>query len=403
MAKISIAQRIKRAMIGLSLVLCLVFMVLTMLMVYVVEDQVFINLLKNEQHQLEQLAVDQRDDWQPSNQYMQWYLNEQQVPAEILSVTDSALGVYEYFDDGQAGFVLRGRFPDEGGDYLISFDVSGLLAVRSSRLDLWILIATVSLLLMMVSVWLAYRLANRSLSPIKQLTAQLQDEHQDLPQGFAADFSGDEVGILAQQLAHAIDRANQAAQREFEFNRGISHELRTPIQIAQNSLELMSLDHQRGTEHTPAMRRLERAITDMHKITEAFLWLAHGKLKDNQTVDVEAVIVALKHRYQNDYPDRAITFTHDPMLKYVVPPSVLWVMLDNLLRNAMQHSHDGDVVCEFNKQYISIENMKDQLSGHSGYGLGLAIIERLCEHLHWRLEVVKALKDRHKVMIHVTV
>ncbi len=396
---ISIAHRIKRAMIGLTLVLCLVFTSLTLLLVYVVEDQVFINLLKSEQQQYEQSTVAERQHWQPGHQHMRLYHTWQDLPAEMQAIVTPGLGIYEYFDQGRAGFVLRGRLPESVTDYAISFDVSPLLAVRSSRFDLWLMIAVVSLVLLVVSVWVAYQLANKTLSPLKQLTQQLQDEHQELPHGFAADFYGDEVGVLAQQLEVSIDQAKQAAQREFEFNRGVSHELRTPIQIAQNALELLQLAAP-GVDREQVIQRLQKALFSMQHITAAFLWLASDDSALESSCDGRAVMAQLLHNHQSSHPDRSIEVSYAQQVHYSAPTPVLTVILDNLLRNALQHSRHGVVRCEFNASTIRITNSLDHHHQQPGYGLGLGIVRRLCERLHWRLEVADQTAETFKITVH---
>lgn len=398
--KISIAQRIKRSMIGLTLVLSLVFTILAMMMVYVVEDQVFINILKHEQQSYESVPAVEQANWQPSMQSMSYYLNEASFPAEISQVIGEKLGVYEYFKAGNAGFLLLGQPADSDQKYVISFDVSGLLAVRSGRFDLWTMIAVVSLLLLLFSIWIASRLAKKTLSPLRQLTEQFQDENDELPQGFAADFAGDEVGVLAQQLEHTIAQVKHAAEREFEFNRGVSHELRTPIQIAQNALELLLMKSEQSTKENQAvMDRLQRAITQMKQITEAFLWLVSDYSARQESCDGKTVINDLIQVYLSTHPNRPISTELSGDLNYKAPASVVKIIVDNLLRNAMQHSDTGSVKVLLSDQIISVENVVLKDAIQPGHGIGLSIVRRLCEQLNWQLKVHLESKKTFKVVV----
>ncbi len=385
-------------MLGLTLVLCLVFTVLAMLMVYVVEDKVFMNLLKHEQQQYLQLSGLERAAWQPSNRYMRFYRQAADLPAEVFNAIGAEPGIYEYFDAGKAGFVLRDQAHDS--EYFISFDVSALLAVRSSRYDLWLMIAVVSAVLLVVAVLVAYQLANKSLSPLKQLTQQLQDEHEELPQGFAADFYGDEVGVLAQQLEASIAQAKQAAEREFEFNRGVSHELRTPVQIAQNALELIQLEAP-AVDREQVMQRLQKALFSMQHITAAFLWLASDDSALESSCDGRTVMTQLLSNHQCSHPDRSIEVSYAQQMRYSAPAPVLTVILDNLLRNALQHSRDGVVHCQFKASSISVSNNLDHRHTQPGHGLGLGIVRRLCERLYWQLDVSDQAAGTFKITVHV--
>ncbi len=400
--KISITQRIKRSMIGLTLVLSLVFTMLAMMMAYVIEDQVFINILEDEQQRYESVPAVEQANWQPSMQSMRYYSNEENFPAEMSQVVGEKLGVYEYFAAGNAGFLLLGQSADSERKYLISFDVTDLLAVRSGRLSLWVMIGVVSLLLLLFSIWIASRLAKKTLSPLRQLTEQFQDDSDELPQGFAADFAGDEVGVLAQQLEHTIAQVNDAAEREFEFNRGVSHELRTPIQIAQNALELLLLKaEQPDSKNQVVMDRLQRAIMQMKQITEAFLWLASDYSVRQESCDGKTVINDLIQMYLSSHPDRPINTELSGDLNYKAPASVVKIIVDNLLRNAMQHSGTGSVKVLLSAQLISVENalLKDAIQ--PGHGIGLSIVRRLCEQLNWKLKVHSESTKTFKVVVQI--
>jgi len=54
---ISITSRMRNAMVGLSVSLCVLFTGLIFLLVYVIEDQVFVNQLKIEQAEFEKFFV----------------------------------------------------------------------------------------------------------------------------------------------------------------------------------------------------------------------------------------------------------------------------------------------------------------------------------------------------------
>ncbi len=405
--KLSIARRIKRSMIGLALTLCLFFTVMVMMMVYITEDQVFINLLRSEQLLYESLAENEQSNWQPTNQQMKLYPGIDQLPPALKKIVGSKPGVYEYFDDDRAVFVLRNQLAPDTTDYFISYDVSGLLAVRTSRNDLLLTVLVVSLVLIFLTVIVAYRLARQTLAPLKKLTEQLQDDQQDLPKGFAADFQSDEVGVLAKQLETSIAQAQTAAQREFEFNRGVSHELRSPIQIAQNALELLEL-YKKKADYDPGtvIDRLNRSIRQMKQITEAFLWLSSDVIRSDQVCDMMACMKAIKAEFLLSYPAHTITLTEadgGPVL-INAPADVFMVVVGNLLKNAIQHGSEKVVYCYLNNDSVVIENPRDKASSEngsgSGYGVGTIIAQRMCERLGWLVQFDHNHVDTFQVKIH---
>ncbi len=402
--KISIAKRIKRSMIGLAVTLCLIFTFMAMMMVYVTEDQVFMNLLRSEQQQFESLAVAEQTHWQPVNQKMTLYQGIDQLPADLRSIVGDKPGVYEHFDDARAMFVLRSQSTSGAIDYFISYDVSDLLAVRTSRNDLLLTVLVVSLMLIFVAVLVAYRLASQTLAPLKKLTAQLQDKHQDLPNNFADDFYGDEVGLLAKQLEISIDQAQSAAQREFEFNRGVSHELRSPIQIAQNALELLDLNKNNPDFNPRAViDRLCRSVEQMKQVTEAFLWLASDLEHSDQNCDMKRCAESLIVEFRATHPDHMIHLNAavDDGLTINVPADVFTVVVGNLIQNAIQHGCQKQVSCVLNSDSIVIKNPRDKEATHngSGYGVGTIIAQRMCERLGWQVNFDQRDQDVYVVEV----
>lgn len=67
-------------------------------------------------------------------------------------------------------------------------------------------------------------------------------------------------------------------------------------------------------------------------------------------------------------------------------------MLENLIRNALQHS-SGNTIGIIQKQCtIRIFNKAFQENGldeNTGFGLGLEIIKRLTDNLGWKLKILK--------------
>jgi signal transduction histidine kinase len=399
-----ISSRIKKALLSLSFGLSLVFGLLTFLLLYVIEDQVFTNLLMAEQAHFNQLSPSESVNWQPSNRYMKFVDNKKQLPKKFQSIVSDKFGVYEFFENGQAYFILHSQKEIMGIDlaksYYIIFDVTELLAVRDGKFSLISAIVFVTLCVMLLAMFISIRLSRKILAPLKTLTSELQNNgFTEMNKGFSLPFAGDEVGVLATQLEKAIEQAQSAVQREFEFNSGVSHELRTPIQVAMNSVELLEFT-QVDLKDNKAMNRLKRAIAQMEQISEAFLWLASQRSIEKKLTNPFPVLENLKSHYENLYPNHTLNVKPEEniSLKYCVPQSVFTVIIDNLLRNAFQHGAVGEVKINLSRDAVQILNLKLETSQSiedskikhpeaKGYGIGLMIVKRICQRLNWQINL----------------
>ncbi len=398
-----ISSRIKKALLSLSFGLSLVFGLLIFLLLYVIEDQVFINLLTDEQAHFNKVSQSESVNWKPSVRYMELVEDKLQLPEKFQSIVSDKLGVYEYFDEGQAYFILHGQkmgnTNDSAKSYYITFEVTELLAVRDGKYSLIGTIVFVTLFVMLIAMLISIRLSKKILTPLKKLSSQLQENgFSEMIKGFSKPFTGDEVGVLASQLEEAIEQAQSATQREFEFNSGVSHELRTPIQVALNSVELLEIT-QVDLKDNKALIRLKRAIAQMEQISEAFLWLASQRSIEKKLTHPVAVIETLKQNYQQLYPNHILKVNIDnsTSLQYQIPQSVFTVIIDNLLRNAFQHGATGEVKINLSKDSIQIVNLKltTQATESSktkntetkGYGIGLMIVKRICQRLDWQINL----------------
>lgn len=387
---VSISSRIRRALLGLSIVLCVFFSGLTLLLLYVVEDQVFIDQIRLEQAAFK--ANNYVDRWQPLNGHMTKLHSMDELPdffpEAFKSRITSNTGIHEYFDDNRAFFIAHGKIDNTSKSYFLVYDVNEFLAVRDTKSTLFTLVGLMTLLLVGIAAVVAHRLTKTILSPISKLTKALQtNEIDDVVITMANQFSNDEVGILTQELGLALERARDAAQREYEFNRGVSHELRTPIQAAQSATELLALScDKQDPKQQKYVERLSRAMLEMNQIVEAFLWLAGGYNQSKaKNCTIEYLIDALQGNERLNFDlDAKLEEQH----QYAIPESVLLIVLRSLIKNAETYGTGGEITLLFDEQNIRVSNACDENSSlSSGWGIGLTIAERLCNHFNYRLVV----------------
>ncbi|MEM9290516.1 MAG: HAMP domain-containing sensor histidine kinase [Acidobacteriota bacterium] len=220
----------------------------------------------------------------------------------------------------------------------------------------------------------------------------------------AADSEAQE---LARAFAAADQRLREVLDRERQFTRNASHELRTPITAIKGSHEIL-----RRSVETPspraerALATLGQAVSDMETLVETFLWLAraerHPEVEESaatgrwleQLVDQQRPLLRRRAvRIQLQIQTR----TH-----HQIPFELFRIAAANLVRNALQHTAEGEVIIRLEEEQLEVvdtgpgisQDVLEQLGQafvqgeHStGHGLGLAIVRRIAQRCGWRLEI----------------
>ena len=389
---ISITSRVRNAMLGLALVLCLLFTALIFLLVYIIEDQVFVNQVKVEQAAFERVIAEAEPqrihDWQPSNANIQRIDLVENLPsglpdATLLRIADRR-GVHEYFDDDNAMFIASLAQPNSGAPYYLVYDVKELLVVRNTKRTLLALIGGLTLIITAAAMLLARQLSKSTLAPVSRLSSALQNNDLDhVVIELANEFSEDEIGILTRELAQALERVRESAQREYEFNRGVSHELRSPIQVAQSATELLQIyAGESDTKISKPIARLQRSVVEMNEIAEAFLWLASDRVVEPNEMCSVATLQNTLSAVQSVFSTHEIVINTVPLepFNYRIPSAVLPVVLRSLVRNAVVHGDQSPIIVDIHADSITVSNSVNVATHQSkGFGIGLSIVQRICD------------------------
>lgn len=269
-------------------------------------------------------------------------------------------------------------------------------------LTAFLIVATTGIL---VGAWIGAHTTR----PIIQLDQRIQRLEQQGYFGETTSFGQDEVGRLSHSFATAYKRIQHFLTREKRFTREVSHELRTPIAVIQGALDILELqpDNQR------ALGRIRRASHEMERLIETFLLLGREEnlTLSEETLDAKAVCKLIIEEHQKDSPVPIyFNLLEDPQLN-VLPP-VFGVLLGNLLSNAVRHTREGQIKVQLNRASLSVEDTGDgfvsdvldavgqpYINGSTGHGLGLSIIQRICQQFDWHLKVESNLGQGSNVQI----
>ena len=258
--------------------------------------------------------------------------------------------------------------------------------------------------------WMTYRSSHRAISPVIWLANQVQQWDPKRPDATAlnaenlpVDVQGETL-VLASSLHKFASRIDAFVQRERNFTRDASHELRTPITVIRMAGDLLLNDESLPPHALRTVRRIQSSVGDMESLVEAFLIMARDG--DVGLPDEDFVVNEIIH----DEVDNARALLGNKPVELKIeeraafglraPPRVFSVLFGNLLRNACNYTDVGSVTVRVQPGRIVIEDTGvgmspedlarsfdafhrggDQRQG--GHGIGLNIVRRLSERFGW--------------------
>lgn len=239
--------------------------------------------------------------------------------------------------------------------------------------------------------------------PVESLKDWAKSLNQETLQIAPPDFSYNELNVLAALIQDSLLSAHQGLEREQRFLSYASHELRTPIAVIRSNVELLQRlnEKQPSTEkQQQTLQRIQRAGLTMNNLTDTLLWLSR-----NEEVTIAPEPVNLSEQINQACTDlnylldgKNVEVEIECQESSVSVVSVAChIVLNNLIRNAYQHTQAGLVqitqqgsrvtITNTNVQSDSIKNMPklktNPIAFGYGYGLGLQLSEKIIKHHQW--------------------
>ncbi|MCA1928912.1 HAMP domain-containing sensor histidine kinase [Rheinheimera sp.] len=314
--------------------------------------------------------------------------------------TNPAEGLYEFeAEELHVAVVIADK--DQQKAFVV-FDVAGIEAASSE--DWWLLLVITGVVgtLGVLGFGLGIVVMRRAVAPVAQLAKAVADidlEHlsaEDHKRIESGRFGDDEVGVLAGAIEKTLERISAFVTRERDFTSSASHELRTPITVITGALELLEQSELSAAD-TQALDRVRRATLDMKTTIEMFLCLARetdGGLYEEQflvTPLVRQAIDLQRHLLSRKFVDVEIDHIDNPSV--CGHQQAFSIAVNNLVRNAFQHTlaGQGPISILIKERELLITNqlsseayqLNTPTGSSEGYGLGLGIVQRLCERNGW--------------------
>jgi len=265
-------------------------------------------------------------------------------------------------------------------------------------------------MMFIVTLLMARTGMNRLVRPLSSLAADIsQLEPERSSQSVNVDARGSaELEVIASAVNDYIERNRQFIERERVFISSASHELRTPIATITGAVELV-LEHPDLPPRTrQQLQRVHTTAAGMEQLIHLLLLLARDPARLaalSEPVQLTALLpeIVADHHYLATGKELQFRIEAADDCVIQAPVGMVQAALGNLVRNAIENSDCGVITLTLSTQ--AVVTMDDP--GHGMHpdevaalyaktargtrnqrsGIGLDLIQRLCEHLGWRLTI----------------
>jgi signal transduction histidine kinase len=386
MAK-SIRRQLFAALAGFTVLLCLCYTGLALVIAYVTEDMLVQRLLEREAAAIS-MRWQQHGKLTPSgSDLITVYGGYLDLPQAVRAqVPPSAPRGEVFTTTGQHYHVLALDLAAAGQPqrrYLLA-DVAPVLVVSRLAQEVGGVVAGMALALIALALLLAYWLARRLVRPLQRLA----QEARQLAPGSAVHFSArdrpDEIGFLARRLETTFAELQAVLQREQAFTRDVSHELRTPLTLVHNTLALAGAQPLGGQ----AQVQLRQSTDEMRATIEMLFALARAEQLPGEVVELRGCIEQCLLRLLDDFSWDAslLTLELPERLEVLGNGQLMLLLINNCLANALFH---GGPACRvsivFAQGCLSIVNTvpAGQPRRVHGFAHGQNLLLRLAQAMHW--------------------
>ncbi len=271
------------------------------------------------------------------------------------------------------------------------------------------------LLVLYASSWIGFRRLRRAVSPMIALARKVRELDED-PANIervqslqVPEDADEEVRELTDALLRYSKRLAHFLERERQFTRDASHELRSPLTVIRIAAGILLEDPDLGESKRRTAQRIHRACHDMEELVNAFLLLARESETGlpMEAICVNDLIAEEIERAKLLAADKPVTAevrsTHRVFVE--APEKVLSILLGNLLRNAFSYTDAGQVTVEIGAGKVSIRDtgvgiaaekieemfrpfVRGEGNRRGGHGVGLTIVRRLSDRFGWPVNIV---------------
>ncbi|SFW36050.1 sensor histidine kinase [Luteibacter sp. UNCMF366Tsu5.1] len=258
--------------------------------------------------------------------------------------------------------------------------------------------------IMLCSGGLAWIAVSREWIPVAALARLLEAWDPERPdiEGLSREGgkqSDNDVSTLIRGLSGLVTRIEGYSERERNFTRDASHELRSPLTVIKMSSDMLADETEMSEFGHRSLERIRRSTRELEALVEAFLILSR---ESDQGLAEEDFVVNAVLRQEVEYAreliaGRPVELVFDEPASFALhaSPRVFAVLCGQLIRHALQQTDQGRIVVTVMPGSVSVINpaLDTPEAGsrrHASvdrHGFDLAIARRLSDRFQWPLEL----------------
>ena len=396
-----IGQQIKRLFLLYTLLLLCIFAGFTQLYGYLIEDNVINQQIRSEARYLKQQYQATGALPRPRYPWMKIVNSWQQLPPSVQQLHSKEPERIEFITE--AGNIHIVPLQMNGQETLLYAEVDAFTVTNK----VWPLnvagVAFLGTLIFALCSWLLMRRVEKIVAPLNRLRQRVENDTPQLlfPAGFTASLPDNEVGFLARAIEKQWHNLTHLLDRETQFTRDISHELRTPISILQNTL------NQSGPLSHDDEKQARNQFNKLTQTLDVLTALAREESRNKCPLNVLSVLeeVTMTLSLSGLRPDFQLTIEVPDNYQVVANDTLLYLLFRNLIENAHYHGSDNTLRISLEQQSLRFSNQTnntsvtpplaepDSAAAPLGIGQGLFLARRIVEFHQGELTVITSPGD----------
>lgn len=243
---------------------------------------------------------------------------------------------------------------------------------------------------------------DETLNRIKNFKVQ-DTSKMDLPKTTTKEFA-----TLNSFISDMTEQAREEYQALKKFSEDASHEIQTPLAIAQGKLELLTDDPNLSSEQFALITSTQNALKRLSKVQQSLGLLTkieNREFDPQHQTDVSTLIENTVENFKELFDMRQLEVDAriEKGVTVKLDKHLGAIMLDNLVHNAIRHNHEGGYIkIELDKKHLRISNSGAPPPGDparlfrrfekngsvESTGLGLAIVKEICDYHSMKIHYV---------------